>query len=436
MRNHTWLWAIVLVYLVVGGLFAWLTPDWQTPDEPAHYNYVRQLAEGTFPVMQPGDYDQAYIVQLVFQSHFAPQYAITPLTYEDWQPPLYYVLLTPLFWLTGGSLLALRLVSLLLGVGVVGLAYGVAWRAFPGQRWLAEGTAVFVAFLPQHLSILASVNNDVLAELLIAALLWQVVGINDWHMAQDKRPFWFTGILLGLGYLTKATVYPLTAVVALALLWRWWGKWRDLVLAGVWLFLPAFCLGALWWGRNLALYGGLDILGKAAHDAVVIGQPRTADLIAQVGLGSAIYQFGQTTFHSFWGQFGWMTLPMLHPGWLYPLLGVFTAVAISGLALDWFSRRQHQAPPAGYLSPLFLLFLLTTAVHLWYNLTFIQHQGRYLFPALIPIGLGTMIGLGGWIRPLTPRWPFLKSWLPLALGLFFVLLDLWALFRIIVPNLA
>jgi hypothetical protein len=37
--------------------------------------------------------------------------------------------------------------------------------------------------------------------------------------------------------------------------------------------------------------------------------------------------------------------------------------------------------------------LLTLATYLGYNLTFYQAQGRYLFPALIPLGLAWSFGL-------------------------------------------
>ncbi len=43
---------ILLVYFVLASLYAIYTPAWQAPDEPAHYNYVRYLAEnGHFPVL-------------------------------------------------------------------------------------------------------------------------------------------------------------------------------------------------------------------------------------------------------------------------------------------------------------------------------------------------------------------------------------------------
>ena len=48
--------AIILIYLILGLLYALYTPAWQAPDEPAHYNYVQYLAEQRrFPVLKPGD---------------------------------------------------------------------------------------------------------------------------------------------------------------------------------------------------------------------------------------------------------------------------------------------------------------------------------------------------------------------------------------------
>ena len=143
-------WPLLLIlacYLLVGILFAAQVPDWQAPDEPAHYNYVRQLANGRLPIIAPGDYDQAYLDE-IREARFAPQYSIDDIEYEDWQPPLYYLLLTPIFSLTNGALLPLRLASVLIGAGVIWLAYRIARLLFPEAEWVAWSTAVFVDFIP------------------------------------------------------------------------------------------------------------------------------------------------------------------------------------------------------------------------------------------------------------------------------------------------
>jgi hypothetical protein len=229
-------------------------------------------------------------------------------------------------------------------------------------------------------------------------------------------------------------------VLAVALLWQYWGTWQRLFQAGVLLFTPAFMLGAIWWVRNIVVYGGLDVLGTAAHNAVVVGQPRTAEWISQYGLEGTIQRFFQTTFNSFWGQFGWMAVPMrVEVYWL--LLGL-CGTAVLGLILYRFAVNQVPIQFRSRLPVLilWLVFLLTLSIHMGYNLTFVQHQGRYLFPALIPISLGFSLGLGTWLllveKPFRRERPFLVNFLPISIGTAFVLLDIFALFRFILPSLS
>lgn len=435
MRKHLPLILVVLLYLTIGALYAVYTPAWQAPDEPAHYNYVQQLVQRRLPVIEPGDYDQEYLMEVVFISRFAARHPLDPIEYEDWQPPLYYLLQAPNFAVYNGSLLALRILSLLFGAGVVILAHASVRRLFPEAEWLALAAAVFVAFIPQHLAMMSSVNNDTLAELLLAAILYvlAIIGQSDDRRVRD---YVLLGLLLGLGYLTKASVYPVTIVIAVVLAWRFWHAWRLMMRAALLVLIPALLLGALWWLRNLAVYGGLDVLGKAAHDRVVVGQPRTVEWVAQYGILETAERFIETTFNSFWGQFGWMTVPMNHPTWLYPLLWLLTGVAALGLIAAAYVERDSWAQ---YTFPILLLgtlFILTLTVHIGYNVTFVQHQGRYLFPALVPIATGFAAGLGFWIRPLRRRWPPVMWAIPTGLALALIALDLYALFRVIVPELA
>jgi 4-amino-4-deoxy-L-arabinose transferase-like glycosyltransferase len=428
----TLLGLLLLAYLALGALFALRTPVWQAPDEPAHYNYVRQLVAGDWPVIEQGDWDQVYLSQIV-GSEFDPAYPVAGLTYEDWQPPLYYLLQAPIYRLSDGSLTAMRLLSVVLGAGVVLLAYLVGRVVFNGQVWLALGVAAFVAFLPQHLAILGSVNNDSLAELIMAAILLLLV--IPWPDRPSNGRLLALGLLLGAGFLTKGTAYLMAPVVGAFLLARYWARpdRSELVRALVIVFAPALLIGLLWWGRNAAVYGELDVLARAAHDAVVIGQPRTAEWLVQYGLAGTIGRFLRTTFNSFWGQFGWMAAPL--PGWMYGPLALLTLAAGVGLlvaavrrpALDHLSRLR--------VLVLGLTFALTLALHAVYNLTFVQHQGRYLFPALIPIAVGFAAGLGYWMRPFVRRWAWTGYLLPLGLAVGLGGIALFALWRIL-PGLA
>ena len=440
---------LLLAYVTLGVLFAVRTPVWQAPDEPAHYNYVRQLADGEWPVIEPGDWDQAYLGEVV-GSEFDPVYPVAGITYEDWQPPLYYLAQWPVYRLSGGSLPAMRLLSVLFGAGVVALAWVAGRAVFDGDAPRALAVAAFVAFLPQHLAILGSVNNDSLAELIIAAILALLV--LPWPDRPPRGRLLALGLLLGAGFLTKATAYLMAPVIGVFLLARYWPVKPDrsaveqpvggrissadlsgLVRALLLVFVPALLLGLLWWGRNVSVYGGLDVMAKGAHDAVVVGQPRTAEWIAQYGLSGTIGRFLRTTFTSFWGQFGWMAAPL--PGWMVGPLLVGTVAAVVGLAVvsgQWSvagRRKRLQTLVLG------LTFLLTLALLVFYNLTFVQHQGRYLFPALIPIAVGFTAGLGYWLRPLERRWSWAAWLLPLGFAAVLGGMAMYALWRVL-PGLA
>lgn len=432
---------LLLAYLALGAAFAVRTPVWQAPDEPAHYNYVHQLADGHWPVIEPGDWDQAYLSEVV-GSEFDPAYPVVGITYEDWQPPLYYLAQWPVYRLSGGSLPAMRLLSVLFGAGVVALAWVIGRAVFDGNAPRALAVAAFVAFLPQHLAILGSVNNDSLAELIITAILALLV--LPWPDRPPRGRLLALGLLLGAGFLTKATAYLMAPVIGVFLLARYWPARPDrlpqpvrsseLARALLLVFAPALLLGLLWWGRNVSVYGGLDVMAKQAHDAVVVGQPRTAEWIAQYGLGGTIGRFLRTTFTSFWGQFGWMAAPL--PGRLVGLLTIVTGAVVVGLLAvisgQWpvaGRRKRLQALVLG------LTFLLTLALLVFYNLTFVQHQGRYLFPALIPIAVGFTAGLGYWLRPLERRWSWVAWLLPLGFAAVLGGMAVYALWRVL-PGLA
>jgi len=81
-------------------------------------------------------------------------------------------------------------------------------------------------------------------------------------------------------------------------------------------------------------------------------------------------------------------------------------------------------------------FAMSLLVYLAYNVTFVQHQGRYLFSALIPISIGVAAAWGLLISSISGRWSSAAYLLPVFLVLSLALLDIIALFRFIVPSLA
>ena len=457
-RSSSALFIIIAIYAILAALYAVRTPAWQAPDEPAHYNYVAQVAaSGCCPVIEQGDWDSAYLDALK-GSAFAPSGLgeLATVQYEDHQPPLYYLILAPFYTLTDGNLTALRLVSALFGAMVVLNVCIAAFIAFPKRPQIAAAAALLVAVLPQFLAISASVNND--------SLSWALIGLGIVGMLaylRDPMRDWrfevALGVICGLALLTKVNALMLLplGMVAILLRWRWVVStlpphnaparraaplqtpvqdWRDLARRWLAFLLPALVIAALWWVRNIATYGFPDILGLAAHDRVVVGQLRTADLIAQVGAGEYLRQALTTTFQSFFGQFGWMALPL--PIWAYALITTVLVAAVAGWALAWHRREPLTPPDRATVWLLAIAALLALAQYLYYNTSFVQFQGRYLFAGLIPFalyvagGIDMAIGsviLGG--RPVgRPYGTFL------VIGLL-IPLNLWLLWRII-PGLA
>ena len=446
---------IIGAYALLGILFSLLIPAWEAPDEPAHYNYVRQLADFNFPVMTDNDYDQAYQSEVI-GADFDPSYSVEPFSYEDYQPPLYYLIQTPVYWISGGSLFAMRLFGVFLGALTLYFAYCVftktadflGWgRAVP---WLAVG---FFAFLPQHLAIQSSMNNDSLAELLIAAGLlllinqvteWQAADQSDprsdpieWRLLPQSRNGRWLIFVLCLCLLTKVTAYLLILVVGVTIIFAHRWRWMAIVQKGFETFTVPFLAGCLWWGRNLWVYGWPDFLGIQAHDSAVVGQPTTAEWLAEFGAFEVGRRFVQTTFRSFWGQFGWMEVVM--PPWVYTILAIFSGLALIGFIAHLITNRQKAEHPERSLTPLYVLlttlFLLTLTLYLAYNVTFVQHQGRYFFSSLIPISIGVSIGIWFFIgqnRSLEKLPDFIWGYL-LSAGL--IGLNLLALFRFILPAL-
>ncbi len=387
---------ILVVFLIVGTLYAVYTPIWQAPDEPAHYNYVRSLAEGRgFPVMAPGDYDQAYLSRLTSEG-FPPEFSVASLEYEDHQPPLYYLLATPVYWLGDGAVIPLRLFSLLLGAVAIAMLMAILrefWPERPGMAWLGGG---IVAFIPQFVAMMAAINNDALTLALLWLWLWLAL-----RYLRGKTSPWVLGGVLGLLLLTKSTAYGavLLAVLAIALRARRtghslrWSAREVLIVLGA-----ALVLGALWWTRNVGVYGWPDVMGLIHHDAVVTGQPRTPDWIARDGLFPFLGGALRTTFRSFWGQFGWMGVVL--DARIYLGLAIFSGLIVWGavwrLAAELRAGGLRTGLEARQRDGLLLLgasALITAALFVGYNLTFVQHQGRYLFTALPLVGLAAAAGL-------------------------------------------
>ncbi|MBS61021.1 MAG: hypothetical protein CL606_06935 [Anaerolineaceae bacterium] len=418
---------ILLVYLAIGTLYAVNTPAWQAPDEPAHYNYIKHIVEHrSLPILELGDYDQKYITDLIRRG-FPHGMSIDLLKYEAHQPPLYYLLATPIFVAFDGSLLALRLFSLILGACVVVLSSMATNLIFSRNLPITLSVSGFVAFVPQHLAMMSSVNNDSMAEVCMVLGLWLIM--------RRTKP-WVIGIVVGFAFLTKVTVYALVVVAIVAAIYRI--KEREVRLSSLLqLLVPSLLIGAVWWLRNILVYDWPDLLGLINHSEVVVGQPRTVDWLDKFGVLGLSLRFVQTTFNSFWGQFGWMAVPMKPI--LLRLLTFLLIVIVIGNYLLLKVRVLNSSVDKLYWLVILSTLSIVILQYLQYNLEFVQHQGRYLFPALLPFALFYVAGLRGWSRYLEKHWPnysYVWYWIPVVYIPTMAILSVYALYFTIIPAFA
>ena len=453
------LYLFCAIYFTLGVLYATYTPRWQAPDEPAHFNYIRAIGEtGSLPVLQSGDYDQQYLEQIK-AAKFPATMSVDAIRYESYQPPLYYLAATPVYFIVRGAglnvtVIALRLFSVTLGVIVLLVAFAIVRQVFPGDNLLALTTVGAIATVPQHIAVSASISNDLAAEFVLALiLLLAVKRVNG--KVNDKRFVVLGGVLFGAALLTKTTTYVPGAVVLLGAEFaqvqrsRGAGEQGNNLRFTFYVLLQLFALAALisapMFIRNMLTYGVTDPLGLARHDSIVIGQPTTVEMIARYGLNHILFDFFAVTFKSFWAQFGWMGV--LVNDRIYVVLMILSAFAAFGFALYvWralvslrgasFASKQSpareleiasQAPLA--MTLLALMIAAVIADYIGYNFKFLQFQGRYLFPALTPIMLLLVIGL----RELIAREYQRVVFALLYLGL--LALDVVCLFLFIVPQL-
>ena len=378
--------------------------------------------------------------------------------YENHQPPLYYILAAPAYLAARGhgdaaATRAVRAVSILLGALLILAAFVCIRTAFPGEPWLALGTAAAIALLPGNVALSGSVTNDALTNLVLAVGLGLLARlITAAEPKERQRWALWLGLTLGAGIWTKTSTLPLFPVV---LLLCYLLSSRGLTTpaqaaraAGLACGLGAL-IGLPWLVRNQLLYG--DPLAQHLFVSA-FSNTAQADIIARALYGGSIFSYlggvAQWTFASFWGGFDsllifWGQDPRAHlhpndrgaysflgqaPPLPYTLLALLCLAAGAGLFRSLGKRAALTVSQNVLLAAFAVLIALTGLVFLRFILTFFQAQGRYWYPALLPLAFFFVLG---W-RGLMPRRAFPVFVGVLAAGL--IALNLYTLLGLLLPR--
>ncbi len=472
--ERRFLWLLLLLFAAKGVIFAYVFPPFTGHDEVAHYAYQKVLMEeGRLPLIpDPVAYNEAYQsggsptfdeIPDSFQKYHrymtpdwfyrseTPDQVIRTVTYlgeylpAGWiytanHPPLYYLLMAPVWSLTDGQspefqLYAFRLAAIPLGMLTVLFAYLTTRRLFPGDTFLAVTVPAFVAFQPQIAYEAAMLNNDILAIATTSACIYLiVVGLQNRFTVGLCA---WLGFALGLALLSKSTAVIVMPVIAIAMIlrlgWKRIGAWLPkgglvLAIAGI--------VSAPWYLYMLKTYGSISALDYILklqwwnnQDGV------TASITDQL----FDRDFAWMRWKETWGEFGWRLIPLGDS--LLRVLFWLTALVIIGLGVwavlvavfRWrarsasFSRLRALAGNTDRIvtvsrwQAIGVLAMVVTCIVAYYAVlqfgtTFDLTQARYYFPAVNAGAILIMLGF----RMLTPvRW---QPWMQTAIfaGLFWL----------------
>jgi Dolichyl-phosphate-mannose-protein mannosyltransferase len=366
---------VVPLYLIgmflIGIGYLAIVPVFEGLDETAHYSSIRQITDiGTIPIYGASFVDEAirryqgplpdipgyhylsydkFFSQPELVKNYSARYRQTnfpafqpsqELNWEAQHPPLYYALLAIASKITEQLpfvtyFFLLRLFSFLLalaGVALAVLAFRQADKPITSDP-IIVGFMVYPIMFPMFFPEFARIGNDALCLFFTGLTVFMFA---RWLRNGDNKTLMMTGVVLGLGLLTKAFFLPIIAALSAFLFLRWLVE-RPIHKTGLGdvckdlarMLVPALLIGGGWYGYKLMAFG--DLIGS--HDAILLSQKGglIAGLKQNFSLGAMIHG-GAALFKSYlWG--GTQSLAKL-PALLYAPLVALLALAIGAFCLN------------------------------------------------------------------------------------------------------
>jgi len=380
---------LLTAFSLLGSLYSFTTPIWEAPDEPAHYSYIAFLLE----------------------EHRIPRSANESLEFR--QPPLYYLLAAltaspfrdhaqvvdcspnpEFYWASGKEpnacqpiagcswdtfriIYLLRLFSTALGALTVWLTVKIGWECFPERREVGLLAGSLVAFNPQFLFIHGAVNNDSLCALLATSTIYFFL-----KTSRKRNPRQLAALCLCclLGPFSKFYILPVTLVSSLGFLVplaRTFCKSERQSST-----FASLLLGFI--GGGLAILGHVQGLFRPGFGIWLNATWPLKKLI--------LWNLLTTQFRSFWGLFGWMTIPA--PDWFYSFIILLGLIALAGLVKVQQKRlSRFQCRAMAYQA----LFVCTQELSMILLMSG-EQQGRRLFVIIAPLAVLLGLGLSHWVK--------------------------------------
>lgn len=417
-------WHIIVIWTSVFVIHALaylaLVPPWQAPDEPTSFELLLTLeARNRFVTLEDAIPEiQREIIASMERNRFwdLGGYGGRPLTNDDrdfrtiWsccytqlnRPPLYHLLLLPIAKLTTGwpidqRLRLLRLMTILMSAMTVAVIARIGYELaefHPALPWIFPA---FVALSPQFAYMSATFHSDNLAALLGALIFWRLLrvlrdGITPRLLAE-------LGLLIVLGIGGRRTMLLTVPALLFALTWQAvvMRRGRDKepgskfpIVVGSSVALLCIVIAVVPDLRSPIL----QLVAEYAFKNDLANHLNLLQQIADQQLSVSTWLRRNIEFLnlSFWGSFGW------HAVRIAPLIGNLLLVLVVtswASALIWLWRARRLLPPWGvrFAWVCVLNVIVTILLVVVGTPPEVLPQGRYLFPAIVPIFLLMAIGI-------------------------------------------
>lgn len=209
-RTRGLLGCIAALFFIKACCFAlFVTHLWDIPDEPGHFSYVADLADGHYPV--------------IGKSHMTPE---VMKSWKGWpstnwiaqHPPLYYALDVPVLWIARASGMSpeqqfrvVRLPSALYGALAVFAAGLVGFRVTRSSM-AGIATALILAGTPMFLHMSSGTSHDTLLAMLC---MFSAYFLFEFLDAGQIKALFVCGVFAGLASITKVTALAMAIPVFL-----------------------------------------------------------------------------------------------------------------------------------------------------------------------------------------------------------------------------
>ena len=426
---------LALLTLVRGVLYLAITPAWQGPDEPGHFEYVALLsALGHIPKPRPDTESIPALTVAINDAarsqrfeQFQRPIDIQRLDEQSppvlagpreagYQTPIYYLMLLPFFTLVRSQTIlvqyyTLALTSVGLGVITVVAAAMTVRTLLPANRWAQLAVPLLVSFWPNQSFMTTRINNDNMATVLGALVFWAAAVIIRYG---PRR--WATLALVGLLVLAanaKGTALFLLPVGVLAVALGVAGRSSERVRTVLIRFLLVLgtlvtivALLALFVPRVAGILLSLAQRMPAASRGLswiisvlqtfASGQQWQAARLAENGAESLYI------IRSFWAVFGWGR-------YFLPQAWYFAAAAAAVIALaGWVkllrpSARQAMGWGHAQWDTLAVMVVsiplacIPLAARMVFDPFTTFWHGRSLLPILVPVAVVLVLGWYQWI---------------------------------------